>query len=171
VIAGQIWDEDIEKKMWDCFLTDLDDRCLRILIERSEIDKFAKIFKDIWRNPHIQFGRKVELLRRLASRHSRSLSFLKKESPLSYLHAVVLARKTFTRKGALSLALASKDSRELGFSMWCLGKLGFWNELILLDKRLPQIQKQFDAARLQKYGITDLEELERALECSDSEAR
>jgi hypothetical protein len=159
-IAGQIWGEDIEKKMWDCFLTDLDDRCLRLLIERADIDKFAKSFKDIWRNPHIQFGRKVELLRRLASQHFRSLSFLKKVSPLSYLHAVVLARKTFPRKEALRLALASKDSRELGFSMWCLGKLGFWAELTLLDKRLPRIQKQFDAARLQKYGITDVEEFE-----------
>ena len=159
-IAGQIWDEDIEKKMWDCFLTDLDDRCLRILIERSEIDKFAKIFKDIWRNPQIQFGRKVELLRRLASRHFRSLSFLKKESPLSYLYAVVLAGKSPPRKEALRVALASRDGRELGFSMWCLGKLGYWDELVLLDKKLPEIQKQFDTARLQKYGITDVEEFE-----------
>ena len=155
-VAHLVWAPDVERKVWEYFLATFDYTSYKLLLERSDFENFASIFKDLWRHEHFPFPQKIELLRRLAVHRFRALGFLKKESPLSYLHAVVLAgKKTLKGTEVLEIALTSTNERELGFSLWCLGKLGYWNELLEMKKKLPGLEQRFRYDKLRGYGIAE----------------
>ena len=103
---------------------------------------------------------KNTLLRHFAVSDFKTVAFLKSEAPLSYLYAVILVGKQIPPREVNKIVAGAKDEREYGFAMWCLGKLGMWNELLDLNARIPEIEKEFRHARLRRLGVTEFDEFD-----------
>lgn len=155
-VASLIWSDEVENKLWKKLYEEPDQKCLVILIQKGNLESLAEIFKEVWTSPNIQFWHKNNLLVRLAPVNFKAVSFLKKQYPISYMYAVVLAERKLTHKEAIELALKSKDAREFGFALWCVGKLGMFETLLELNSRIPELQKHYEIQEARKFGITDL---------------
>jgi hypothetical protein len=155
-VAGLIWSDEVEDKLWKKLYEEPDEKCLAILIQKGNLESLGEIFKKVWISPNIQFWHKNNLLVRLAPVNFKAVAFLKKQYPVSYMYAVVLAERKLTRKEAIELALKSKDAREFGFALWCIGKLRMLETLLELNARIPELQKHYEIQEARKFGITDL---------------
>jgi hypothetical protein len=159
-VAHLIWSEEVEGKLWRRLYEDPNERLLIVLIEKGNLDSLAEIFKDVWTSEYLQFWVKNKILVRLAPTHFKAIAYLKREHPISYMYAAILAGKKLSQKEALDLTLRAKDAKEFGFALWCLGKLKMWKILIEISSMLPALQDRYDLQELSKFGITDLHSFE-----------
>ena len=155
-VADLIWSDEVEDKLWEKLYEEGDESCLAILIEKGNPQSLIKIIKEVWTSQHIQFRHKNNLLVRLAPVNFKAVSFLKKDHPVSYMYAVVLAGRKLNHKEAEELALKAKNAREFGFALWCIGKLGMWETLLELNSRMPELQKHYEMQQAREFGVTDL---------------
>lgn len=149
-VASAIWSAEMEQELWEGLFREGSDVCLTTLIEKGNIKKLSSLFKEIWKHPQISFWLKTSLMKRLARENFKSLLFLKKDTPVSYLYASVLANKNLSEKEVMNLVMKAKNQKEFGFGLWCVGKLQMWNTLLELNSKFPQLQKKYNTVEAQK---------------------
>ncbi len=159
-VAELVWSREIEDILWEKLDSEADDMCFRILLKKGDLNRFQGVFQDLWRSDSVPSYFKNTLLKHFAERNFESVAFLRSETPLSYLYAVILAGKKIPPREAQKIVAAASDEREYGFAIWCLGKLGMWNELLDLNARIPEIEKEFRHARLRRLGVTEFDEFD-----------
>src|SRR5690606_24154027 len=117
-------------------------------------------FSDIWYSESIPFRFKNEALKRLAAFDFEALNFIKIESPVSYLTACIAAEYPVSDDFIENLAKKSKSIRELGYIVWCAGKLNKTQLLLKLIDDAEKIEinlpKDVDEFLFEQLNINDL---------------
>lgn len=147
-IAAILFDENIEQKLWESWHKYNDIPVLRVLASNSTLNSLKKRFSEIWHNEGIPFKFKNEALKKIAVSDFNSIEFLKDTYPVSYLTACVAADRDLQEEFIDDIVRKAKSLRELGYVIWCVGKLGktelimkFLNEAEQIERNIP---KDFD---------------------------
>lgn len=135
---------DVEEKLWEVWGIYTDNNCIALLAEIGSISLLSHNFLAIWHADGIKFYVKNNILKRVSAQSFNTVKFLKDESPISYLSACVAANKSIDDAFALSVAKGASKINELGYVIWCLGKLGketilykILDELNSIEEALP----------------------------------
>lgn len=138
-----IMSEERKRKLWQKWNEYREEECLLILIQFGEIDDLASVFRKIWETENISYKTKNELLRRMAKYRFDVIKSLKDTNPISYLYGAVIANQNLSNQQATELALRAETLQELGFALWCLGKLQKWDSILEINTQMPQLESKF----------------------------
>lgn len=128
-VVKLIWSKEIEESLWTKFYDTFDENCLDVLIDNSNTKALVEIFPVVWSNNFSDYIKR-KLLKKIAPANFDEIKFIEKDTPVSYLYAVVLADKTINRKQVIKLALNVKNIKEFRFVLWCLGKMKMFDCLV-----------------------------------------
>jgi hypothetical protein len=123
-VAAKIYDQSVDRLLWDSWRTYQDDGCMSVLASNSAGANLAADFTDIWRSSDLRFSIKNSVLKRVAKHDFALVSFLKDDRPISYLSACVAAGKPISDEEAISIAKTADTLRGFQYALWCLGMLG-----------------------------------------------
>ena len=84
-VAGCIYNEDIELKLWRVWNKYRDSNCMDVLARNATPEKFVPYFEDIWGNEELKYGIRNSVLKKVASIQFSKVVFLKSENPIAYL--------------------------------------------------------------------------------------
>lgn len=122
-IAEFIFNNEIEQKLWDSWHCCHDNALLRVLAKKTTLESLRVRFAEIWHTESIPFRFKNEALKRLAAFDFNAVSFVENDKPVSYLTACVAANITVRDDFIEKLVKNAQSIRELGYVIWCTGKL------------------------------------------------
>ncbi|MBB1477567.1 hypothetical protein [Shewanella sp. SG41-3] len=145
--------EDLLVKAWKEFG---DEGSVSILVKVGSTGKVVDLFKEIWNSNSIKFYIKNQALKRVACFDFSRVSFMEEESPVSYLSACVAARKDISDDFIIDVARSATSINDLGYVVWCTGKLAKRNVLDRLVDEIEAIESKLPVEYWEPefYGIT-----------------
>lgn len=133
--------EDLLVKAWKDFG---DEGSVSVLVKVGSTGKIVDLFKEIWASDNIKFYIKNQALKRVARFDFSRVSFIKEESPVSFLSASIAAGRDVADEFVLTTARSADSINELGYILWCAGKLSkrdvifkLINEIEAIEGKLP----------------------------------
>ena len=135
---------EVEIKLWESWELFTDNNCIALLAEFGCIDFLIQKFSKIWQADNVKFYVKNNVLKKVSVKNIETVNFLKEEAPISFLSACVAANKEVDEIFLMSVVKGVKKINELGYVIWCLGKLGkdtllydLLSELDSIEEKLP----------------------------------
>ena len=133
--------EDLLVKAWKEFG---DEGSISVLVKIGSIGKIVDLFKEIWGSENIEFYIKNQALKKVARFDFSRVSFIEEDDPVSFLSASIAARRDVTDDFVLTTARSADSINELGYILWCAGKLSkrdvilkLINEIETIEENLP----------------------------------
>lgn len=155
LLAPQIYDCEIDRKLWESWSKFGDENCMAMLVMLTEAQILSEKFKSIWESEGLRHSIKNNALKRAAKYDFKSILFLKNESPLSYLSACVAACKDISDEELITITENVDSISALKYAIWCLGALGKRNALQQIASRINEIEaklpKDFNEQLVEMY--------------------
>jgi hypothetical protein len=151
-IAIHIWNQKIENCLWEAWDTYNDIDVIDVLSVKGSTEALTDRFDELWDFDGIPLSFKNRILSAVAQHSFQTVAKLKHSHPISYLSACVHARKIPSQSEALALVDQAKSLGELGYGIWCLGKLGMLPALLNVRTKLPRLEKALQKS-YRDYGF------------------
>jgi hypothetical protein len=144
-ISPLIWDEDIENTLWLKYRIYKDLNCLIKITEYGRPENMGMLLQELWSDDKVPFWTKTKILKRIAPINFTGIAFLKDVNPVSYLYASIIAEQDsrMTDEELISIVQGADSLNQLGFIIWCLGKLKKWDVLVKLQHEIDKISMKF----------------------------
>lgn len=143
-ISEICYNDDVESLLIKAWKEFGDEGSVFVLVKFGSTEKLVDIFKEIWDTESIKFYIKNQALKKVACFDFNRVSFIEKESPVSFLSASIAAGRNVADEFVLSTARSADSINELGYILWCAGKLSkrdvifkLINEIESIEKNLP----------------------------------
>ncbi|AFG37472.1 hypothetical protein [Spirochaeta africana] len=143
-ISEACYNDDVEGLLIKAWKKFGDEGSISVLVKVGSTEKIVDIFKEIWDSDKIKFYIKNEALKKVACFDFSRVSFIEEESPVSFLSASIAAGRNVTDEFVLSTARSADSINELGYILWCAGKLSkrdvilkLINEIEYIEGKLP----------------------------------
>lgn len=150
-IAYSIFSQDIEPIIWKVWTQFQDRWAAELLIQKSTTKHLAEHFWEIWEIENLPMRSIHHAIKRVAKHDFQILEGLEPNNPISFLSACAAAHQQIGPEKACSLALRATTVSELGFAIWCIGKLGYSSALISLTSQLPEIESQLESDPYEEF--------------------
>lgn len=143
-ISEICYNEDIEDLLVKAWKDFGDEGSVSVLVKVGSIGKIVNLFKEIWASDNIKFYIKNQALKRVARFDFSQVGFIKNDNPVSFLSASIAAGRDVTDDFVLTTARSANSINELGYILWCAGKLSkkdvifkLINEIEAIEGKLP----------------------------------
>lgn len=144
VAATRIWSQRVEECVWKSWDIFADINAIAVLSELASVAVLAHRFDDLWHSEWIPRRIKNRMLARVAQHSFRLIKNIRHSDPISYLSACVHAQRKPKPSEALALVQQANSTGQLGYGIWCLGKLGMFDTLRDLGAKLPSMEKAME---------------------------
>lgn len=141
VLTETYYDIDIEHLLRQSWNTYKDPGCMAVLVKQGSIENLVELFDVLWKSQNTKFYIRNNALKRVAKYDFEKVIFLKNDSPVSYLTACIAAKHDVDDNYLLTVAKDTTAINELGYVLWCIGKLGKANVLYKLLDELETIEE------------------------------
>lgn len=131
------YDPDLETLLLNSWSKFGDVGSLDVLVKHCSDEQLAQLFPTIWASVPIKSYIRHIALKRVAKFDFSKVEFIKMERPVSYLSACVAASKDISDDFILNAARTVDSINELGYIVWCAGKLEKRN---VLDHLMDEIE-------------------------------
>jgi hypothetical protein len=141
-IADAYYHTDFELILLKSWSTFEDSGALNTLVKHASDQQLAEIFPAIWASEDVKFYIRNNALKRVAKFEFAKVEFIRTEHPVSYLSACVAAGKDISDDFILDVARSATSINELGYVVWCTGKLAKRNVLDCLMDEIEVIESK-----------------------------
>lgn len=143
-ISEICYDDDVEGLLVKAWKDFGDEGSVSVLVKIGSPGKVVELFEEIWNSESIKFYIKNQALKKVACFDFSRVSFIKEDSPVSFLSASIAAGRNVADEFVLSVARSADSINELGYILWCAGNLSkidvifkIINEIEAIEEKLP----------------------------------
>lgn len=138
------YNDDIEELLVKAWKKFGDEASISVLVKVGSTERVVDLFEEIWNSSEVKFYIKNQALKKVAFFDFGKVSFIEKDSPVSYLTASIAAGRNVADEFVLKTARSANSINELGYVLWCAGKLSksdvifrMTDEIQVIEEKLP----------------------------------
>lgn len=143
-VSELCYNDDVEYLLIRAWKEFGDEGSVSVLVKVGAVKSIVELFKEIWSSSNIKFYIKNQALKRVARFDFSQVSFIEEESPVSFLSASIAAGRDVADEFVLKAARSAVSINELGYILWCAGRLSkkdvicrLINEIEAIEEKLP----------------------------------
>lgn len=141
-ISELCYNDDIENLLIKAWKKFGDEGSVSVLVKIGSTQKIVDVFKEIWKSENVKFYIKNQALKKVACFDFSRVRYLKEESPVSFLSASIAAGLNVEDDFILSTARSTNSINELGYILWCAGKLAKRDVIFKLVSEIESMEEK-----------------------------